>query len=110
MDPILQATTDGDEAWDDPSEDLLHDLMVDIREGRAEFLIVTRTEDPSGQTYVQTTLAPDGGWIVEHREGSSDQHFGATAADLETAHRVVAGWSYSVPGWEQALPSAKVTF
>jgi hypothetical protein len=46
--PILRAISESGETLEDPSEDGLFLLLSDVEAGRAEFLIVERTSDPSG--------------------------------------------------------------
>ena len=58
--------------WDDPSEDLLYDLLGDVERGDEQFIVIERTSDPSGQTYMQATLVDGGGWLLERRDGRPD--------------------------------------
>jgi hypothetical protein len=53
--------------WDDPSEDLLYDLLGVVERGNEQFVVVERTSDPSGQTYVQAIRRDEGGWLLERR-------------------------------------------
>jgi hypothetical protein len=97
--PILRAIPEVGELWDDPSEDLLFELLSDIEAGQGTFLIVERLTDPSGQTYVQTLRRDDGTYVVEHREGSADSHYGTIAPDMREAHRLITSWAFELPGW-----------
>jgi hypothetical protein len=92
--PVLRATLESGETYDDPSEDLLFMLLEEIARDDEDFLVLERTADPSGQTYAQAARNPDGSWLVERREGSADRHFGATVEDLRQAHAVVTGWAF----------------
>jgi hypothetical protein len=88
------------EAFDDPSEDLLFELLGDIERGDEQFLIVTRLTDPSNETYAQTVRNDDGSWLVERRDGSRERHFAATLPDLGDVHRVMTAWAFELEGWE----------
>ena len=57
-------------SWDDPSEDLLFILLEDIEAGQGSFLIIERTNDPSGQTHAQARRRDDGSYVVERREAT----------------------------------------
>jgi hypothetical protein len=41
----------------------------------------------------------DGSYVVEHREGSADRHYGTSVADMRAAHQVLTGWAFELPGW-----------
>jgi hypothetical protein len=97
--PILCAITESDERWNDPSEDLLFELLSDVERGEGNYLIVERTTDPSGNTYAQALRCEDGSYVVEHREGSADRHYGTSVADLHAAHQLLTGWAFELPGW-----------
>ncbi|WP_433020290.1 hypothetical protein [Kribbella sp. CA-294648] len=97
--PVLRAITEDDERWDDPSEDLLFDLLSDIENGLGGFLIVERTSDPGKQTYAQAARQDDGSYVVEHSEGSADRHYGTVVADMRAAHQLLTGWAFELPAW-----------
>jgi hypothetical protein len=99
--PVQRAKTEAGEVWDDPSEDLLFELLMDIERGEGSFLIVELTADPNGETYVQAMRGDDGSYIVEYREGSADRHYGTVAADMRAAHKLLAGCACEIPGWQQ---------
>jgi hypothetical protein len=92
------------EAWDDPSEDLLFELLGDIEDGEEEFLIVTRLRDASNQTYAQVIRNGDGSCLLERRDGSRDKHYSATLRDLRDTHRALTAWSFELAGWLDAAP------
>jgi len=101
--PILRAKPESGETWDDPSEDLLFMLLEDIEAGQGTFLIVERTADASGQTYGQVLRCDDGSYIVEHREGDSQHHYGTVAPDMRAAHELLTGWAFEIPGWNDGM-------
>lgn len=107
--PILRATTEQGHVWDDPSEDLLFELLTDVGEGVEQFFIVERLADPSGETYAQVLLDEDGGWLIERRDGAPDRHFAATIADKRAIHEALTGWAFELPGWESKAPWAQVS-
>ena len=100
MGPILRAELESGQSFDDPSEDLLFELLGDVERGDELFLIVTRLSDPSSQTYAQTIRNDDGSWLVERRDGSPDRHFGATVPDLRAVHRILTAWAFEFAGWQ----------
>ncbi|MEI8407379.1 MULTISPECIES: hypothetical protein [unclassified Kribbella] len=97
--PILRAITESNERWDDPSEDLLFELLSDVERGEGNYLIIERTTDASGHTYAQALRCEDGSYVVEHREGSADRHYGTSVADMRAAHQLLTGWAFELPGW-----------
>ena len=66
---MLRALTESGAIWDDPSEDLLFELLSDIDRGHGTWFIVERVADATGQTYIQVIQDGQGGWTVERREG-----------------------------------------
>jgi hypothetical protein len=101
--PSLRAHPENDLPLDDPSEAALLRLLDDIEAGRGTFLIVNRTSDPSGQTYAQALRREDGRYVVEHREGDAEHHYGTVVADLRSAHALLAGWAFERPGWSDGV-------
>lgn len=100
--PVLRATTESGVVWDDPSEDLLLEILGDIERGEELFLVVERLSDSDGQTYMQTIIE-GGAFVVEHREGSADRHFRAVAGSKRDVHAVFMAWASGEPGWRDAL-------
>lgn len=94
--PILIATASSGERFEDPSEDLLFELLLDIEQGVETFCIVARLGDPAGQTYAQVMRNEDGSWLVERREGSADRHFSAELRDRRDAHRALTTWAHEL--------------
>lgn len=90
----LRASVESGNNWDDPSEDHLFLLIEDIERGDEPYLIVERLNDPSGQTYIQTIRNDDGSYLVERRDGSSDEHFQTNASDFRRAHALIAAWAF----------------
>jgi hypothetical protein len=99
--PTLRARTEAGQLWDDPSEDLLFELLADIEDGEGSFLIVERTADPTSQTYAQALRRDDGSYIVEYRDGSADRHYGTVVVDMRAAHKLLTGWAFQISGWRQ---------
>jgi hypothetical protein len=109
-DPILRAETGSGPAWDDPSEDLLFELLTDLENGEAEFLIVERTADRTGNTYAQVLRNDNGLYQVEHRAGGPSQHFQAFTPDMRLAHRVITAWAFDLAGWREQLSWERLPF
>lgn len=107
-DPILRAEMSSGKTWDDPSEDLLFDLLSDVERGDEEFIIILRLSDSSGQTYAQSARNGDGSYVVERRDGGPTVHFGFQAAEMRTAHEALTAWMFQVPGLADRYPWQKV--
>jgi len=105
----LRAITEAGETQD-PTEEQLLNLLETVESDESDFLIVERTSDPSGQTYAQAALGPDDGFMVEHREGDAEHHFGTVAPDLRTAWQLLAGWAFERPGWNAGFTWSPVRF
>jgi hypothetical protein len=84
MQPVLRAQTSQDEVYDDPSEDLLFELLADLR-AESDYLIVERPADASGQTYAQV-MRTTAGYLVERRDGSEDTHTHTNSDDMRAVH------------------------
>ena len=97
----LRATVSGRRFFNDPTEDRLRLILQDVESGAEEFVIVERVEDGEvvNEQYVQSAFDPDayGGFTVEYRDGGPDRHFSSTGHDLDSAHALVAAWSFSRP-------------
>ena len=101
--PMLRAELESGAIRDDPSEGVLFELLSGIERDDEAFLVLERLSDASGQTYMQVRRLKAGSYRVEHREGSDDRHFQATAASMREAHAVLADWAREAPGWRQTL-------
>lgn len=99
MDPILRATTTSGAVWDDPSEDLLFELLSDIERGDEQFVVVERLSDETGQTYAQSIRNDDGSYLVERRDGTPGKHFDLRMPDMRGAHAVLTAWAHEKPDW-----------
>jgi hypothetical protein len=102
-DPILRAYPENGPVRDDPSVDVLFQLLQDIEAGQGTFLIVVKTIDPSGQTYAQTLRNEDGSYVVEHREGNAESHDSTIVSDLRAAHALLTGWAFERPDWDNGI-------
>ena len=94
---ILRAITESGAVWDDPSEDMLFELLTDIESSDETFFIVKRLADASGQTYIQVIQDDQRNWTLERREGGSDQHFEVTLPNLRLAHEAMTAWAFELP-------------
>jgi hypothetical protein len=91
------------ETYDDPSEDLLFELLSDIERGDEEFFVVERLASVDGQTYAQVRRTDGGQYQVEHRDGGPDRHFQVFTPDMRLAHTLITGWAFELPGWREAV-------
>ncbi|MFE9335115.1 hypothetical protein [Streptomyces sp. NPDC006925] len=108
--PVLRAIEDDGRAVDDPSEEVLHDLLADMNL-RHRFVILERLDlEPVDQHYMQVYLNDDMSYQVEYREGSADKHF---QAHVPRPHemigpapiaKVMIDWAYDRGGWREAMP------
>lgn len=110
MQSVLKAFNESGQAWDDPSEDLLFMLMEDIERGDEKFLVIERLGDPSQQTYAQSARNADGTYVVEYRDGSPQNHFGTTVEDMRSAHSLITGWAFELPGWSDSATWERISF
>lgn len=104
--PLLRVKTESGETWDDPSEDLLFELLSDMERGEEQFLIVDCLADATGQTFVQVARTGAGAYQVEYREGGEDRHLQAFTEDKRLVHSVITCWAFELPDWRDALPWA----
>ncbi|WP_189814935.1 hypothetical protein [Streptomyces olivaceoviridis] len=108
--PVIRAIEWDGTAWDDPSEDQVHDLLADMSL-TWRFVIVERLgREPAGHHYMQVYLNDDLSYQVEYREGGPERHFQARVARehevfaVEPVAEVVQAWAFERPGWREALP------
>ncbi len=102
--PSLRANVGTEHSWDDPSEDLLLELLLALDRLEHDFLIVERATDPTGGTYAQVILLRRDsnpflrkdaeGWVLERREGGPEAHFSAAFDDVAATHRCLVGWAF----------------
>jgi hypothetical protein len=107
-DAVLRATDEAGQTYDDPSDGLLFDLIRGL-DGDNTFVIVERLRDPTGNSYAQTMRSmTDGTYLVEYQDGSLDNHFSCDGVDGPTAHAVISGWAFEVPGWRDRVSWSRV--
>lgn len=92
--PILRATTESDEAYDDPSEDLLFMLMENIAAG--EYLWVVVSAPQAEAHYAQAIRLESGLFQVERRRGTPETHETRSDLDMRQAHRLLTTWAYDL--------------
>lgn len=101
--PIARARTEHGQVWDDPSIDLLYELMLDIERQDELFVVVERLD--ATDAFMQVVRLTDGSFLVERRTGSAESHVHAFSSDPQLIHGVLAGWTYDldageVIGWD----------
>ena len=104
----VRASTGGQTTWDDPSSDQLLALLSAVARGDEEFLIVERSSDRSGQTYIQTSRG-ESDWVVEHRDGSAERHFRTRVPDLEAVHAILTAWARDGDDWRTTVAWERIT-
>ena len=70
-----------------------------IATGEEEFIIIERPRDPTGMTYLQTALQPDGTFIVEHQDGDLSRHFYVDTLSIDDAVNIISDWECEAEGW-----------
>jgi hypothetical protein len=106
--PTLRAVTESGATWDDPSEDLLHELLSDLERGEESFFAVRRLG--VAEVYMQVLFQDDRQYLVEHRDGGASSHFEATSSNKRVVHEVLFKWAFELPGWRELLDWTPVIF
>jgi hypothetical protein len=91
---LSRATTQSGRSYDDPSEDLLYHLFLDIESGKELFIVVERLNDATGHTYVQALRDQEGAYLVEQRAGDPVTHQGIVTQRMPAAHLAVCDWLF----------------
>jgi hypothetical protein len=99
---ICVATSDGETHNGVTSAELL-DILASIGPDNA-FALLTEPGSRDDQHYIQASLAGDGEWHVEYRDGGPDRHYGAECHDVEAVHRILVGWADDSGEWRTRLP------
>ncbi|GHE15440.1 hypothetical protein [Streptomyces alanosinicus] len=107
--PWLRAIEDDGRVVDDPTEEVLHDLLADMNL-RHRFVILERCDlEPHGQHYMQAYLNDDMSYQIEYREGSADKHYQThlpaphELVGPEPVARLMIDWAHDRPGWREAM-------
>ena len=106
--PILRAVTESGTTWDDPSEDLLFELLSDLERGEESFFVVKRLG--VADVYIQVLFQDDRQYLVERRDGGAPLHFAATCPDKRIVHEILVKWAFELPGWQGLLDWTPVIF
>jgi hypothetical protein len=117
---VLRVITADGRMHDNPSEVEIHNLLADMN-FLYPFLIVERPDLlPTGEHYIQVHMDLDidpgegRGYLVEHRDGGPDRHFGAITRDdapwdsafspaFEQVVKVMQDWAFQRDGWREAM-------
>ena len=91
---LHRATTHSGQAFDDPNEDLLYQLFLEVEAGKELFIVVERLNDATGRTFVQALRADDGKYVVEQRGGDVDTHRGTVKAWMPAAYLALCDWLF----------------
>ena len=102
MTPILRASNEVGDTYDDPSEDLLFELLAELGEGNS-FLIVDRLEPGRTENFMQAVMDANGNFVLEYREGPKENHFSTTINSMRAVHEVMTKWAFDLPGWRDDL-------
>lgn len=115
--PVLLVVEAGGRTVDDPTEEVLHDLLSEMNLSH-RFVILERLDlEPVDQHYIQVYLNDDLSYQVEYREGSADKHYQAHVPRLhevfgpeEPTAKVMMDWAHDRQGWREALPWTPMPF
>jgi hypothetical protein len=100
----LQATDALDRLYDDPSAELLWQIISGLSKDGNYCVIVQRVPDASKDgTYIQTAVLADGRYTVEYQDGDLQHHFHAEVENAQSAYEVVEAWASDRPGWREML-------
>jgi len=103
--PRLQAVDALDHRFEEPSEELLLQIISGLTANDNYFVMLQRVPDGSKDgTYIQTAVLADGRFTVEYQDGDVEHHYHAEVDSARWAHEVVAAWAYERPGWREMLP------
>jgi hypothetical protein len=105
LNPIVRAIAPDGDILDEPSEDLLLELLNDCQYN-GDFVIVEKDDTH----FAQTAWSSEEPWVVEYRNGTADAHFQARTGDKHVVHNVLLGFAYDLPGWETLVEWNKVEF
>jgi hypothetical protein len=94
------ANLEGDAYPDTMSEVELLGHFAKVATGDEEFLIVERTSDPSGMTYLQAATMRDGTFVVEHQFNDMAHHFMMEGLSRAEAESVITAWLTRAGGWD----------
>jgi hypothetical protein len=99
--PQLLARMGSGAEWDDPSEDLLFELMSDIDRGDERSMTVEHL-DEDGRPLVRVSRSQDGRWVAEMEMASGGVSDRKSWDDLRQAHRWLTSWTFRIE--EEAEP------
>ncbi len=106
--PTLRAVSESGVIWDDPSVDLLFELLSDLEHDVELFFIVNRVRHED--FYIQVLMQEDRTYLVEHRAGDASTHYGAVCADKRLVHDVLVQWGLLSTEFKDALDWSPVAF
>lgn len=87
----------------------LSQIFEAIEAGEDDFVVVATMDDAEGQVYVQSAPS-EGGYVVEHRDGSVERHFGTEVPTHLAAAALVSAWAFGGDDWDAGVAWERVTF
>jgi hypothetical protein len=91
--------------WDDPSEELLWQIISGLTyNGNRNLCLLNAVVGSVDGIYIQTAVLPDERFTVEYQDGDLQHHYEAKVADARQAYEVVVAWASDSPGWREMLP------
>lgn len=84
-----RATTQSGSSYDDPSDDLLYLLFLQMEAGHELFLVVQRLDDDTGHTYVRAQRDDYGAYLLEQGVGGPGRWLGTVKPSMPWAYVAV---------------------
>jgi hypothetical protein len=100
--------TESGVTWDDPSEDLLFELLADLEHRVEQFFVVRRVGHDD--VYMQILMQEDHSYLLEYRDGDASSHFGAISTDKRLVHEVLVKWAFLSSDFRSTLDWTPVVF
>lgn len=101
--PGARVRTSVQRAFLQPGRGLVRLLALDLDQGEEDFFIVDAGQDQFAQAL---RLDPEvgGGFLVEHRDGGPDSHFGFTADSRAEMADALSDWLFQATDWKSRYP------
>jgi hypothetical protein len=101
-----RATMQSGRSYDDPSDDLLYRLFLDMEAGQELFMVVHRLGDAGGQGFVHVLRDDDGAYVLEQRSGEAG-HSGIVKPTMPWAYLALCDWIFL--GRDVTVPTRQPT-
>jgi hypothetical protein len=104
------ATDALDHRFDNPSEELLWQIISGLTASHNYFVMVQHVPDSSEDgTYIQTAVVADGLFTVEYQDRDLQHHFHGEIDNVRQAYEVVVACGFRHPEWGKCSPGSLKT-